>query len=139
MKKAIKFIPGNRAGIKEDPIKAGIIEVRPGVRGLSLGEKKYAMAYIRVLDEHHYLKGMCVYSDNLPEGYDIVKYCFDPKDCLKALKDDRDDQNMPQKLNTGAMTKFRDNGDWDAWRELFSPENIASHFWKKGDRNVRNG
>jgi hypothetical protein len=75
----------------------------------------------------------------MPEDYDVIKYCLDPKDCLKALKDDRDDQNMPQKLNTDAMTKLRDNGNWDAWRELFSPENIASHFWKKGDQNVRNG
>ena len=127
----IKFIPGNRAGIKEDPIKAGIIEVRPGIRGLSLGEKKYEMAYIRVLDEHHYLKGMCIYSDNMPENYDVIKYCLDPKDCLKALKDDRDNPNMPQKLNKGIMTKVPDNGDWKAWGELFNPAKLDHEFLKR--------
>ena len=119
MRQTIKFIPGNRAGIKEDPVKAGIIEVRPGVKGLDLGEKKYAGAYIRVLDEHHYLKGMCLYSDNLPENYDVIKYCLDPKDVLKALKDDRDDPYMPQKLNKGIMTKIKDSANWNAWAEEY--------------------
>ena len=131
MKKTIKFIPGNRAGIKADPIKAGIIEVRTGVRGLSLGEKKYAMAYIRVLDEHHYLKGMCVYSDNLPDNYDVIKYCLDPKGCLEALKDDRDDPNIPTKLNKGVMTKIMTKGNWEAWKELLDPTRLAYEFLRK--------
>lgn len=112
----IKFIPANRAGLIVDPAKYGIIEVRPGVKGLNLGEKKYAGAYIRVMDEHHYVSGMCLYSDHLPEGYDVIKYCLDPKDCLKALKDDRDYYpNMPDKMNKGIMTKYRDNVNWTKW------------------------
>ena len=54
MKTNIEFINGKRVGIKEDPMKEGIIEIRQGVKGLDLGENKYAMAYIRVVDEMHY-------------------------------------------------------------------------------------
>lgn len=120
MKSTIKFIPGNRAGITVNPKKAGIIEIRKGLKGINLGDQKYpyAMAYIRVLDEHHYLKGMCIYSDKLPDGYDVIKYCWDPKNALKALKDDRDDPNMPQKLNKSIMTKIKlDISAWNAWEE----------------------
>lgn len=85
-KKKIEFIPGKRAGVKEDPSMEGIIEVRPGTKGIDLGENKYAMAYIRVLDEKHYFKGMCVYSDHLPEDYDVIYYFRDPYHGLAALK-----------------------------------------------------
>ena len=119
MGSSVKFIPGNRAGITEDPIKAGIIEVRPGTKGIDLGEQRYGMAYIRVLDEFHYLKGMCVYSNNLPENYDVIRYCFDPRDCLYALKDEREDKDIPKKLNKGIMTKIKSPSydEWMEWRE----------------------
>lgn len=51
--------------------KDGVIEIRRGVEDLSLGAAKYAQARIAV-DGTHYLKGMAIYSDNIPDGYDIV-------------------------------------------------------------------
>ena len=48
----------------------GLIEIRPGVPELSLGKAKYAQVRIAV-DDTHYLKGMAVYADDLPEGIDI--------------------------------------------------------------------
>lgn len=96
----IKFIPGNRAGFREDPDKSGIIEVRPGTKGVDLGDKKYEVAYIRVLDEYHYIKGMCIYSDNLPDDYDVMLYYDDPRNALYALHRVRSDL----KLKNGVMT-----------------------------------
>lgn len=50
--------------------KDGIIELRRGVEELSLGASNYAQVRISV-DGTHYLKGMAIYADDLPEGVDI--------------------------------------------------------------------
>lgn len=57
---------------KEDGGEArdGLIELRRGVDDISLGEAKYAQVRIAV-DGTHYLKGMAMYSDDLPDGVDI--------------------------------------------------------------------
>lgn len=52
-------------------LKDGVIELRPGVQDLSLGKAMYAQVRIRVGDDK-YMKGMAMYSDKIPEGYDIV-------------------------------------------------------------------
>lgn len=70
----LDFIESSRVLIKQDPEKAGIIELRKGVADISLGDKKYAQVRIRVGNARAYLKGMAVYSDNIPEGYDVVFY-----------------------------------------------------------------
>ena len=57
----------DEGGLEKD----GVIELRRGVNDLSLGEANYAQVRIAV-DGTHYLKGMAVYSDNLPDGVDIV-------------------------------------------------------------------
>lgn len=49
----------------------GTIELRPGVEDLSLGGNNYAQVRIGV-DDKYYLKGMAVYRNDIPEGYDIV-------------------------------------------------------------------
>lgn len=51
--------------------KDGVIEIRRGVPDLSLGNAKYAQVRIGV-DDKLYLKGMAMYSDNMPPGVDIV-------------------------------------------------------------------
>ena len=50
--------------------KDGLIELRRGVNDISLGNADYAQVRIAV-DGTHYLKGMAVYSDDLPPGIDI--------------------------------------------------------------------
>ena len=57
----------DEGGLEKD----GVIELRRGVNDLSLGKANYAQVRIAV-DGTHYLKGMAVYSDNLPDGVDIV-------------------------------------------------------------------
>lgn len=81
--------------------KDGVIELRRGVPDLSLGNARYAQVRIAV-DDTHYLKGMALYSDNIPPGYDVVFNTnkhqgtpkinpVDPKEgkqVFKAMKDD---------------------------------------------------
>lgn len=53
-------------GIQKD----GVIEIRRGVKDLDMGGLHYGQARILV-DGTHYLKGMAVYADDLPEGVDV--------------------------------------------------------------------
>lgn len=75
-------------GINKD----GVVEIRRGVDDLSLGNSHYAQVRILV-DGTHYIKGMAVYSDDLPDGVDVLfntnKKQGTPKlDVLKKIKDD---------------------------------------------------
>lgn len=71
----------------------GLIEIRRGVKDLSLGASNYAQVRILV-DGNKYIKGMAVYNDDLPEGVDVLfnsnkskaKYP-NPLDTLKSTDD----------------------------------------------------
>lgn len=72
--------------------KDGVVEIRRGVDDLSLGASHYAQVRILV-DGTHYIKGMAVYSDDLPKGVDVLfntnkKQGTPMKDALKKIKDD---------------------------------------------------
>lgn len=54
-------------GIEKD----GLIELRRNVDDISLGEARYAQVRILVGDTH-YIKGMAVYSDDMPDGVDVI-------------------------------------------------------------------
>lgn len=124
-RKPISSIDSSRIAINyaEDTGKEkdGLIEIRPGVADLSLGDRTYAQVRIAV-DDTHYLKGMAVYATdytNMPDGVDIVfntnKHKGTPmcgpknNTVLKPLKHDIDD---PEKIDQfspfGANTK-----QWD--------------------------
>lgn len=62
----IQVVYGDQGGSDKD----GVIEIRRGVEDLSLGDSHYAQVRILV-DGTHYLKGMALYSDDLPPGIDI--------------------------------------------------------------------
>ena len=51
--------------------KDGLIEIRRGVPDLNLGESRYAQVRI-LIDGTHYAKGMAVYSDDMPDGIDVI-------------------------------------------------------------------
>lgn len=75
-------------GIQKD----GVVEIRRGVDDLSLGSSHYAQVRILV-DKTHYIKGMAVYSDDLPDGVDVLfntnkKKGTPMKEVLKKIKDD---------------------------------------------------
>ena len=74
--------------------KDGVIELRRGVDDLSLGDSHYAQVRILV-DGDRYLKGMALYSDNLPDGVDVIfntnkKKGTPMRDVLKEIKNDPD-------------------------------------------------
>lgn len=74
--------------------KDGVVEIRRGVDDLSLGKSHYAQVRILV-DGTHYIKGMAVYSDDLPDGVDVMfntnKKKGTPKmEVLKPIKNDPD-------------------------------------------------
>lgn len=122
-------------GINKD----GVIELRRGVPDLSLGESRYAQVRILV-DGTHYLKGMAVYSDHMPEGVDVVfntnKHKGTPMtDVLKKIKNDPDnpfgsaikdaeqggqywyDDPKTGKKKLGLINKRADEGDWNDWQD----------------------
>ena len=63
----VKVRYGDQGGAEKD----GVIEIRRGVKDLDLGNSHYAQVRILV-DGTHYLKGMAMYSDDIPDGVDIV-------------------------------------------------------------------
>jgi hypothetical protein len=87
--------------------KDGIIELRRGVADLSLGESRYSQVRIMV-DGTHYLKGMAVYSDNMPDGVDVIfntnKKKGTPQE--KVLKEIKNDPDNP----FGSLIKDADQG-----------------------------
>ena len=143
-------------GIEKD----GVIELRRGVADLDLGASHYAQVRIMV-DGSHYLKGMAVYSDNLPDGVDIMFNTNKGKktskmDVLKPLKTTKDengntiiDKDNPFgaliKANgqseyidpkTGEkklspVNKVREEGDWDEWAKK-----IPSQFLAKQNKEL---
>lgn len=58
--------------------KDGLVEIRRNVKDLSLGNSTYAQVRILV-DGTHYIKGMAVYSDDMPPGVDVIFNTNKPK------------------------------------------------------------
>lgn len=133
--------------------KDGVIEIRRGVDDLSLGNSHYAQVRILV-DGTHYLKGMAMYSDDLPDGVDIMfntnKKTGTPKESvMKSIKDDPDnpfgatikangqsfyddpkgkytDPVTGKKQSLSAINKIKEEGDWDKMSK-----NLSSQFLSK--------
>lgn len=136
----VKILYGDEGGALKD----GVIEIRRGVADLDLGDSHYAQVCILV-DGTHYLKGMAMYSDDMPDGADIVfntnKHTGTPKmDVLKKIQDDPDnpfgalikangqshyiDADGNEKLS--AINKLKEEGDWDKMSK-----NLSSQFLSK--------
>lgn len=125
----------------------GVIQIRRGVKDLSLGNSTYAQVRIAV-DGTHYLKGMAMYSDDLPKGVDVVFNTnkkkgtpkLGPKDntVLKPMKKDPDNpfgatirkqlyfKGTDGKQKLSAINIVNDEGTWDKWSQ-----SLASQFLSK--------
>lgn len=131
---------GDQGGDAKD----GVIEIRRGAEDLSLGNSHYAQVRILV-DGTHYLKGMAIYSDDLPDGVDIRfntnKKSGTPKmDVLKSIKDDPSNPfgamikangqsyyiGKDGKEHLSAINKIKEQGDWDKMSK-----NLSSQFLSK--------
>lgn len=133
--------------------KDGVIELRRGVEDLSLGNARYAQVRIAV-DGTHYLKGMAMYSDDMPDGVDIIfntnKKRGTPvlgegdNSVLKTMKSDpenpfgatirNDDQlilaqrhykGSDGKEHLSALNIVNEEGNWSTWRKSISSQMLS--------------
>jgi len=141
--KRLKIRYAEDGGIEKD----GIVELRRGVDDLSLGESKYSQVRILV-DGTHYIKGMAVYSDNMPDGVDVIFNTNKTKGTpttkvLKEIKDDPDnpfgsaikdadqggqywytDKKTGEK-KLGLINKRADQGDWTEWQDTLPSQFLS--------------
>lgn len=146
-------------GIEKD----GIIELRRGVKDLSLEGTKYAQVRILV-DDTHYLKGMAVYSDDMPDGVDVIFNtnkskdvpALGPKDktVLKPIKNDPenpfgsiikdadkggqywyDDPKTGEK-KLGLINKKSDEGDWSEWADALPSQFLSKQSLSLAKRQL---
>ena len=111
--------------------KDGTIELRKGVDDLDLGDAKYAQVRIAV-DGKYYAKGVALYSNDVPKGYDIMINSNKSKEggLEKALKKQKDDPSDPFGASIteskGALNIVNEEGDWGDWSK-----NLPSQFLAK--------
>ena len=144
---AVKY--NEEGGIDKD----GMIELRRGVEDISLGNAHYAQVRIAV-DGTHYIKGMAVYSDNIPEGKDILinsnKHLGTPlkgegdQSVLKRMKDDPDNPfgasikgeeslklaqrhyiDKDGKRQLSAINVVNEEGDWGNWSKTLASQMLS--------------
>lgn len=124
--------------------KDGLIEIRRGVDNLDLGYSKYAQVRIGV-DDKMFLKGMAVYSDDMPEGKNVIFNTNKPKGTpinevfkeMKTLPNGEIDQDNPfgsyikegAKGQRGALNIVNEEGDWSNWARK-----LSSQFLSKQER-----
>ena len=136
--------------------KDGIIELRRGVDDLSLGNSHYSQVRILV-DDTKYIKGMAVYSDDMPDGVDVIfntnKSKSIPKmECLKNIKNDPDnpfgslikaggqstyfDKDGNEQLSL--INKCRNEGDWSEWKDALPSQFLGkqSYYMAKKQLNL---
>jgi hypothetical protein len=69
----INGISPKRILIKQDASKEGVIEIRRGLPDINLGENRcYAQIKIWIGVSQTFIKGMGLYSDSIPDDYDII-------------------------------------------------------------------
>lgn len=150
--KRLKIRYAEDGGINKD----GVIELRRGVEDISLGNDLYSQVRILV-DGTHYLKGMAVYSDDLPDGVDVLfntnKKAGTPMtDVLKKIKDDPDnpfgsaikekggqrwyiDENGNEKLSV--INKRAEQGDWSEWKDKLPAQFLSKQSLSLAKRQLK--
>ena len=128
--------------------KDGLVEIRRGCKDLDLGGSNYAQVRIMV-DGTHYIKGMAVYSDDLPKGVDVMFNTNKTKDkskmeVLKPIKNDPDnpfgslikaggqsyytDKDGSKKLSL--INKRAEEGDWGEWADKLPSQFLSKQNLK---------
>lgn len=131
--------------------KDGVIELRRNVPDLDLKDSTYAQVRIAI-EGNMYAKGMAVYSDDIPDGYDMIvntnRHLGAPdvdqghiEGVFKKIKNDTDadlafgakvkangqyhyeDENGDVQL--GLINKVNEEGDWQKWSKTLSSQFLA--------------
>lgn len=150
--------PDGEPGVAKD----GVIQLRRGVPDLSLGDARYSQVRILV-DGDKYLKGMAVYSDNMPDGIDVL-FNSNKTSVEKALKSvkrdavtgeiDRDnpfgalikdadkggqywyDDPKTGEKKLGLINKKSDEGDWSEWADALPSQFLSKQSLKLAERQL---
>lgn len=141
----VGVVYGEKGGAKD-----GVIFVRPGVDDVSLGSSSYAQVRIMV-GKTHYLKGMAMYSKDMPDGVDLLFHTNkeatgNKLDALKPLKttpDGKVDMDNPfgaviklggQRIErdrhgnphvTSVMNILQEEGDWGKWSDSIASQVLS--------------
>lgn len=125
----------------------GVMYIRPGVDDLSIGGSKYAQVRIQV-GNSHYLKGMAIYKNDLPDGVDVVfnsnkSDTGNKLDALKPLSDNPDNRfgavirRQITKTDTKGKEKtisvvniVNEEGDWSDWSRNISAQALSKQSHK---------
>lgn len=141
---AVRF--RDEGGLEKD----GTIEIRRGVKDLDLGNSHYAQVRILV-DGDKYIKGMAMYSDDVPEGYDMIVNSNknNREDAFKKIK--TEDPNNPfgaqikangqsyykdpngkfkdpetgEKVSLSPINKLKEEGDWESMEKGLSSQFLS--------------
>lgn len=134
----------------------GIIYVRPGVADVSLGNARYAQVRVQVGDGH-YLKGMAMYKEGLPDGVDLMFHTnkestgnkLDALKELKRMQDGEVDPDNPfgaivrqivRRESDGKefVTTLDNRGLFDGTERVTSAMNIVNEegSWQKWSKNL---
>lgn len=109
--------------------KDGLIEIRRGTEDLDLGASRYAQVRIQVGDGH-YLKGMAVYSDDLPEGVDVVFNTNKDKsvskmDTMKKVESGMNPFGTTIQAQRGALNIVNEEGSWTEWQTKWASQFLS--------------
>lgn len=135
--KRVQVLYGPEGGETKD----GLIEIRPGAKDLDLGNSHYAQVRIAV-DGTHYLKGVAVYSNDLPDGVDIrfntnKKNTGNPLDAMKPFKKDPDNPfGSTIKDQRGALNIVGEEGDWQEWSRTLSSQFLSKQSVKLAQQQL---
>lgn len=129
--------PDGERGVDKD----GIIQIRRGVPDLSLGTDRYCQVRILV-DNDKYLKGMAVYSDNMPDGVDVIfnsnKTSYEK--ALKPIKTDDPKNPFGSLIKANGQSTYIDadgneklslinkrasEGDWSDWTDALPSQFLS--------------
>ena len=160
--KRLQIVYGDQGGKDKD----GLVELRRGVDDISLGDANYAQVRIMV-DGTHYIKGMAIYNDDLPDGIDIrfntnkLKKSDDIHDVLKEIKPDPDnpfgslikehggqsyyddpngkytDPVTGKKQSLSLINKRAEEGDWDEWSKKLPHQFLEKQSYKLAEQQLK--
>ena len=147
--------------------KDGLIEIRPGVEDLDMGDNQYCQVRIAV-DGTHYMKGMAVYNSKIPEGYDVIYNSKKPKGSSfeKVFKEMKDNPDNPfgsliksneyddegnfvrevgqrhyidknGKKQLSAVNIIREEGDWANWKKRLAAQLLSKQTPELAERQLK--
>lgn len=125
-------------------LKDGVIELRRGVSDLDMGSSTYAQVRISV-DGKYYLKGMAVYTDDLPDGIDIRFNTSKPdgapiEKVFKPIKHPEIPENpfgASIQRQSGALNIVNDEGDWSKWSRTLASQFLSKQYDSTAKRQLK--